>query len=151
MSTMASRITNLTIVYSIVYSGADRRKHQSSASLAFMRGVHLWPVNSLHKGPVTRKMFPFDDVIMGLMLLCLLGWYTEAETKLPTFCRRHFQSKLIFMQDNCCIFTMMIKLIGMFIVKCVIDMSDVFRNIICTFLVLLIVTLSALLVCIFID
>ena len=40
------------------------RKHQSSASLAFVRGVHRWPVNSLHKGPATRKMFPFDDVIM---------------------------------------------------------------------------------------
>ena len=29
-----------------------------------MRGVHRGPVNSPHKGPVTRKMFPFDDVIM---------------------------------------------------------------------------------------
>ena len=41
-----------------------RWKHQSSASLAFVRGIHRWPVNSPHKGPVTRKMFPFDDVIM---------------------------------------------------------------------------------------
>ena len=39
-------------------------EHQSSASLAFVRGIHRWPVNSPHKGPVTRKMFPFDDVIM---------------------------------------------------------------------------------------
>ena len=62
MSAMASQITNLTIVYSSVYSGADRRKHQSSASLAFVRGIHRWPVNSPHKGPVTRKMFPFDHV-----------------------------------------------------------------------------------------
>ena len=44
--------------------GADQRKHQSSASLALVRGIHRWPVNSPHKGPVTRKMFPFDDVIM---------------------------------------------------------------------------------------
>ena len=44
--------------------GGDQRKHQSSASLAFVRGIHRWPVNSPHKGPVTRKMFPFDDVIM---------------------------------------------------------------------------------------
>ena len=64
MSAMASQITSLTIVYSIVYSGADQRKHQSSASLAFERRIHLWPVNSPHKWPVTRKMFPFDDVIM---------------------------------------------------------------------------------------
>ena len=46
-------ITNLTIVHSIVYSGADKRKYQSSASLALVRGIHRWPVNSPHKGPVT--------------------------------------------------------------------------------------------------
>ena len=43
--------------------GADQRKHESSASLAFVLGIHRWPVDSPHKGPVTRKMFPFDDVI----------------------------------------------------------------------------------------
>ena len=48
------------------YSDADQWKHQSSASLAFVRGIHRWPVNSPHKWPVTRKMFPFDDVIMHL-------------------------------------------------------------------------------------
>ena len=47
-----------------VYSGADQRKHQSSASLAFVQGIQRWPVNSPHKWLVTRKMFPFDDVIM---------------------------------------------------------------------------------------
>ena len=41
-----------------------QRKYQSSASLAFVWGVHRWPVNSPHKWPVTRKMFSFDDVIM---------------------------------------------------------------------------------------
>ena len=64
MSAMASQITSLTFVYSTIYSGADQRKHQSSTSLAFVRGIHRGPVNSPHKGPVTRKMFPFDDVIM---------------------------------------------------------------------------------------
>ena len=64
MVAMASQITSLTIVYSTVYSGADQRKHQSSGSLAFVRGIHRGPVNSPHKWPVTRKMFPFDDVIM---------------------------------------------------------------------------------------
>ena len=54
------------VVYSTVCSDADQRKHQSSASLAFVRGIHRWPVNSPHKGPVTRKMFLFDDVIMYL-------------------------------------------------------------------------------------
>ena len=62
MGMIASQITSLTIGYSIVY--ADQRKHQSSASLAFVRGIHRGPVNSPHKWPVTRKMFPFDDVIM---------------------------------------------------------------------------------------
>ena len=66
MGTMASQITNLTSVYSTVYSGVCQRKHQSSASLAFVRGLHRWPVNSPHKWPVTRKMFPFDDVIMDI-------------------------------------------------------------------------------------
>ena len=64
---MMSQITSLTIVYSTVYSGADRRKHQSSASLAFVRGIHGWPVNSPHKGPVMWKMLPFDDIIMQWM------------------------------------------------------------------------------------
>ena len=64
MTTKASQITSLTIVYSTVYSGIDQRKHQSSASLAFVREIHRGPVNSPHKWPVTRKMFPFDDVIM---------------------------------------------------------------------------------------
>ena len=65
MMAIASQITSLTIVYSAVYSGAHQRKHQSSASLAFVWGIHRGPVNSPHKWPVTRKMFPFDDVIMG--------------------------------------------------------------------------------------
>ena len=64
MSAIASQITSLTIVYLTVYSGADQRKHQTSASLAFVRGIRRWPVNSPHKGPVTQEMFPFDDVIM---------------------------------------------------------------------------------------
>ena len=64
MGTMASQITSLTIVCSTVYSGADQRKHPSFASLAFVRGIHREPVNSPHKWPVTRKMLPFDDVIM---------------------------------------------------------------------------------------
>ena len=57
MGAMASQITSLTIVYPTVYSDADQRKHQSSASLAFVRGIHQWAVNSPHKGPVTRKCF----------------------------------------------------------------------------------------------
>ena len=62
---LLSQITSLTIVYSIIYSGANQRKYQSSALLAFVRGIHWSPVNSPHKGPVTQKMFPFDDIIMS--------------------------------------------------------------------------------------
>ena len=65
MSMMASQITTLTIVYSTVYSGADQREHQSFVSLAFVQGIQGWPVDSSHKGTVTWKMFPFDDVVMN--------------------------------------------------------------------------------------
>ena len=64
MGTMASQITSLAIVYSTIYWGADQRKHQSAASLVFVRRIHRWPMNSPNKWPVTRKMFPFDDVFM---------------------------------------------------------------------------------------
>ena len=58
MGAVASQITNLTIVYSTVYSDAEQRKHQNSASLAFVPGEFLAQM------AVTRTMFPFDDVIM---------------------------------------------------------------------------------------
>ena len=64
MSTVASQITSVSIACSIVCLVANQRIHQSSASLAFVREIHRWPVNSPHKGSVTRKMFLFDDVIM---------------------------------------------------------------------------------------
>ena len=65
LGAIASQITNVTVVYSTVYSDADQRKHQSSASLAFVRRNHRGPVNSPHKWPATRKMFPPDDVTMA--------------------------------------------------------------------------------------
>ena len=74
MSTMASQITSPTVVYLTVYTSADQRKHHSSASLAFVRGIHRGPVNSPHKGPVTQKMFPFDDVI-------ILSWLRGASAR----------------------------------------------------------------------
>ena len=65
MSAMASQITSVSIACSAICSGADQRKRQSSASLAFVRGIHRWPVDPPRKGPVTRKLFLFDDVIMN--------------------------------------------------------------------------------------
>ena len=77
MSAMAFQITSLMSVYSTVYSGAGQRNHQSSASLAFVRGIHRWPVNSPHKGPVARKKLPFDDVMM-LLSVERVTWYRES-------------------------------------------------------------------------
>ena len=57
MSVMVSQITGVSIVCSTVGSDVDQRKHQSLASLAFVRGIHRSSVNSPHKGPVTRKCF----------------------------------------------------------------------------------------------
>ena len=59
---MTSQITGISIVCSTVCSGGDQRKQQSSTSLDFVTGIHRWPVDSPHE--ITRKMFPFDDVIM---------------------------------------------------------------------------------------
>ena len=72
MTMLASQITSLTVVYSIVYSGVNQRKHQSSASLVFVREIHRGPVNFPHKWPVTRKMLPFDDVIMWCLGSCAI-------------------------------------------------------------------------------
>ena len=69
MSSTASQITGVRIVYLTVCSDADQRKHQSSASLTFVRGIHQWPVNSPPKGPLTRKRFPFD-VYVSIWDIC---------------------------------------------------------------------------------
>ena len=69
---MVSQIAGVSIVHSTVCSGADQRKHQCSASLPFVRGIHRCPVIFPHKGPVTRKMFPFDDNITTRFLQRML-------------------------------------------------------------------------------
>ena len=74
MGPTASQITSLTTVFSTVYSDADQRKRQSSASLAFVRGIHRGPVNSPHKWPVGGEMFPFDDVIMRCTTYWAYKW-----------------------------------------------------------------------------
>ena len=73
-----------SVVYSTVYPGADQRKHQSPASLAFVRGIHRGPVNSPHKWPVTRKLFTFDDVIMTYIdIICWKITYSTSCSRLP--------------------------------------------------------------------
>ena len=79
---MAYQITSLTIVCSTVYSGADPRKYQSSASLTFVRGIHRWPVNSSHKGPVMRKIFPFHGVIRTFMVVVTLSYHAWISLKI---------------------------------------------------------------------
>ena len=98
MGAIASQITSPTIVYSIVYSDADQRKHQSSASLTFVRGIHRGPVNSPHKWPVARKMFPFDDVIMHLWFLTIIQKKNHLMhfELVHTLVRWVFRSNLIF-------------------------------------------------------
>ena len=64
MSMMASQITSPMIVYSTVYSGANKKNIKAPHYWPFVWGIHWWPVNSPHKWPVKRKFFPFDDVTM---------------------------------------------------------------------------------------
>ena len=86
MSAMASQIISLVSVQSAVYSRRKSKKTRS-ASLAFVRGIHRWPANSPHKGPVTRKLFPFDDVIMarGISKRCHSWWRQGKETLYTLF------------------------------------------------------------------
>ena len=99
MTTMASQVTGVPIVCSTVCWGGWSKKHQSSASLAFVRGSHRWPVGSPHKAPVRRKMFPFDDVLM-------LTWnvhavYCFAMWRFWSACREIYIIWCVFRQWGC--------------------------------------------------
>ena len=74
MIAMASHFPGVSVVYWTVCSCADQRRQQISASLTFVMGIHRWPVNSPHKGPVTQKMLPFDDVIMTIIFKTSLSF-----------------------------------------------------------------------------
>ena len=95
MSRMVSQNTSLTIVHLIIYSGTDQRKHQSSVSLAYVQGIHQWPVNSLHKWTVMRKInqaLPMDHYAWYLPNLhrafqCLIkatSWKPDVAGGLPS-------------------------------------------------------------------
>ena len=88
MSAMAPQIRGVSIVCLGVCSDTDKGKHRSSASLAFVRRIHRWPVDFPHKGSVTRKMFSFDDV-----MICLGVWACPVQyiiwTQFESF-RDHF-------------------------------------------------------------
>ena len=71
MSAIASQITSVSRVCLTVCSGADQRKHSISASLAFVGGIHRWPVEFPSQRSNNAEMFSFDDVIMfALNLTC---------------------------------------------------------------------------------
>ena len=88
MGAIASQITSLTIVYSIVNSGADQRTHQSSASLAFVWGIYRRP----HKWPATWKKFPFDDVIIHRNAICT---YRTDKPQCYIFNNNRYDSRLL--------------------------------------------------------
>ena len=71
MSAMASQIAGVSIVWLTVCSSEHQRKHQGSTSQTFVRVIHRWPVDTHHKELVTRKMFPFDDLLSYANLLWL--------------------------------------------------------------------------------
>ena len=71
MTTMASQITSLTVVYSTVYSDADQRKHQSSASLAFVWGIHRDRWIPRTKGQLREKCFHLMTSSWKCPLFCL--------------------------------------------------------------------------------
>ena len=98
MSAIGSEITGVLIICLIVCPGTDQRKQQSSALLAFVRGIHRWPVNSPHKGPVMREIFPFDDVIMIIFIMVftvnVIFFFHEA-CLLQQICYQHCASWLL--------------------------------------------------------
>ena len=101
MGSITSQITSPTIVYSGVYSGADHWKHQSYASLAFVRGIHRRPVNSPHKGPETWKMFPFDDVIMKVSVMRYFNIILDTEFGVQQYVYSKLnQNRLSFKNKN---------------------------------------------------
>ena len=85
MSATVSQNTGVSIVCSTVGSGADKKKHQSSASLAFVRGIHRWQMNPPHKRSVTRRMLPFDNVIMNFYIRDMIDNSNITSIVLPTY------------------------------------------------------------------
>ena len=64
------------------HNGHDGVSNQSSALVGFVREFHRWPVNFPHKGPVTRKIFAFDDVIISLKIVINSQGYTQSWGKM---------------------------------------------------------------------
>ena len=110
MGAMASQITSLMIVYSTVYQTQIKENIKAARHWPFMWVIHRWPVNSPHKWPVTRKMFPFHDVIMWWIMfidehklnlrLCL--WSSNLQSKNVTLCKQFGRRRLIISYIGLC-------------------------------------------------
>ena len=112
--TVTSQLNGVSVVFSTVCSSPDKRKHQSSASPAFVRGIHRWSAKSPHKGPVTRNMFPFDGVIMeNYKLSRLRNYYIQwsirqddlgdlgcKQQNIRHFMKCHPSGKITYMNGN---------------------------------------------------
>ena len=124
MGAMASQINYTSIVRWTVCSCADQGIYQSSASLAFVREIHRWSLVFPHKGSVTRKMFPFDDVIMNQLVpkdayrctlyIVKLATQTAHRPAISAYHTTYYQRGLIFVfsvgrtvlgKDNRCFHT----------------------------------------------
>ena len=105
MSAMASQITGVSIVYSIVCSSTNQGKHQRSSSLAFVRGIHRWPVNSPHKGPV--------KVFLIVMSLSLVIHGKQWKSTVEIF-HDHPFSRLVYVLDTGPAFTIASPVTGEF-------------------------------------
>ena len=96
MSAMTSEITGVSIVCLTVCPGTDQRNHQSSASLAFVRGIHRSPVDSSHKGLVMRKMFQFDHHGASEAILDYIGKYNQYHNEIMQIWANEIQKDLLY-------------------------------------------------------
>ena len=85
MSVMASQITDISIICSTVCSGVDQRRHQSSASLAFVRGIHRWPVDCSHKQYAAHDIRRVREVSMGFPLQAKMDPWNGSQVKLKFY------------------------------------------------------------------
>ena len=120
MCAMAFQITGVSTACLPVCSGENQRKHQSSASLAFVKGNHRWPVVSRHKGPVTWNMFPLDDVMkycrtVYCFVLCRLSVVYDSWVEWYSFCVNKniciFKGSWVYDMNNVQIFSTMFNML----------------------------------------
>ena len=117
MGVMASQITGVLIICPTVCSGADEKASKLRVT-GRCEGINRWPVDSPHKGPVSRKMFPFDDIIMHEHFSLLAGYVifctfyrtlTLCQPRVTSFTERYFH--FLFMTDTklfCIYYTVLI-------------------------------------------